>query len=705
MTSAQWTAAGGSRQPALRRGTSLGTFLVIIVLIAVGTAGLVQLLTPPAAAPPCTAGLACSGPPAPPGQQPVGGGESPPPSHVPVGGLDNAPPLTTGQVWHSKDLAFSFEFEPREWAIVDEDGRGVILGGAGSAPDVSLWIAGVPAAEATPDRALASRVDALGATIVGLAEDTRPEARILGPNIGYVDGVGAMYGGAADSPQGPRGRARIAILAATDGHLTLTASLILIGGTSADWKAARQAADTALNTVGWTTTANAGPGTTLRVSGPVHAVEALFATSLERYRDADGQAYLSPTVPPRVPTAFAGVVDGVLGLDGRQRAHPAYGRRIPLGSPVLPRAAAPTFGLRPADVAAAYDLGPLQRAGFDGAGQTVAIVSFDAVDDATIAAFDKSAGISGPKVTHVNVNGGTQPGEGSSEVALDIEVIRGIAPKARILNFEAPNDGTPFADVIDAIVADGRARTISISWGRCDVPADVSTSTRRADERSFQAAVAAGITIFSSSGDFGAYDCRADRLDDLTLTTDWPSGSQYVVSVGGTRLEVRTSGGYLAEQGWEDTLEGSGGGGGIATRETRPSWQVDFGADLAGADGKRVIPDVAASADPDSGFYAVWRGSDGSLVHGAIGGTSAATPFWAGSTLLIRQAVAQAGKAAPGFLAPLLYRVAAAGGQAFHDVVRGGNLGYPAGAGWDPATGLGSPDVARLANALIDALP
>ena len=810
MTSTNWTAAGGNRKPALRRGTSLGTFLVIIVFIAIGTAGLVQLFTPPAAAPPCVPGLACSGPPEPPVQQPVGGSETPPtplPSHLPVGGVDTSPALTTGQLWHSQDLAFSFEFEPKEWAIADEDGRGAILGGAGSAPDVSLWIAGVPAAEATPEAALASRVDALGASIVGLAEDTRAASRILGPNIGYVPGLGAVYGGAADSPQGPRGRARIAILAASDGHLTLTASLILVGGTSRDWKTARQAADTVLNTVAWTTTANVGPGatagapspigpggatgglaavdlgrpdpdatigltlalaprdpaglaryaagvvdprspdyghtltaaaigdrfgpsaaalgrlaeglarsglaivsappqrTTLRVSGPVRAVEALFATSLERYRDASGQTYLAPTVPPHVPAAFAGVVDGVMGLDGGQRAHPAYGRRIPTGSPLQPGAAAPTFGLRPNDVAAAYDLGPLQQAGFDGSGQTVAIVSFDSVDDATIAAFDKSTGISGPKVIHVKVNGGTAPGKGSSEVALDIEVIRGVAPKARIINFEAPNDGTPFADVIDAIVADGRARTISISWGRCDVPADVSNSTRRADERSFQAAVAAGMTIYSSSGDFGAYDCRADSPDDLTLTTDWPSGSQYVVSVGGTRLEVRTSGGYLTEEGWEDTLEGSGGGGGIAVRGPRPSWQVNVGVDLAGADGHRVIPDVAAAADPDSGFYAVWRDSDGSLVHGAIGGTSAATPFWAGSTLLIRQAVAKAGKAPPGFMAPLLYRIAAAGGQAFHDVVRGGNLGYQAGPGWDAATGLGSPDVARLANAVIDALP
>jgi len=323
----------------------------------------------------------------------------------------------------------------------------------------------------------------------------------------------------------------------------------------------------------------------------------------------------------------------------------------------------------------------------------------------TIAAFDRETGLSGQKVIHVPVNGGTRPGDGSSEVALDIEVIRSVAPKARIINFEAPNDGTNFADVIDAIVADGRAKIVSISWGQCDVPQSVSATARRADERSFQAAVAAGITIFSASGDFGAYDCRANHPDDLDLTTDWPSGSQYVVGVGGTRLGLRTSGGYFAEEGWEDTLEGSGAGGGIAVRGPRPAWQVAPGVDLPGSTGFRLVPDVAAAADPDSGFYSVWRDMDDSLVQGSIGGTSAATPFWAGSMLLVRQAAAKAGKQPPGFLAPMFYRVAAADPQAFHDVTRGGNLGYEAGPGWDAATGLGSPDMARLLNALLDALP
>lgn len=805
MTATGWTSPGTARSGSPRRAMSIGAFVVIIVVIGIATAALVQVLTPAPAPPTCVEGRPCAGPPAPPGG-------------LPVAGPDTAPALATGQAWRSTDLGFAVEFEPDTWAVADEDGRGVILAGDRALPDLWLWIGGTAAGDATPDQALAARLDALGDSILGLAEDADPAVRIMGPNIGYVHGIGAVYGGASTSAQGPSGRARVAVMSASDGHLTLTASLVLIGGNGRDWLSARQLADTVLNTVAWTATATADPGraasgspgrqpgkaaggsnpsdpsgagagavtnlgpampdtvieltlalqprdpdglagyasgvadpaspdygrtlspaeigarfgptpgalhdldrmlaghglavvgrapqrTTMRVRGPVQAVEEVFATRMERFRDATGRTYLAPTVAPTIPGAMAGAVDGVLGLDGGRRLRPASGWRTPAGAPLAPGSTAPRFGLRPDDVAAAYDILPLRQAGFDGTGETIAIVSFDAIDDATIAAFDRSARITAPPVVHVDVNGGTEPGDGSSEVALDIEVIRSIAPKARILDFEAPNGQTSFADIVDAIVADGRARTISISWGQCDDASGMSNAARRADERSFQAAVAAGVTIFVATGDFGAFNCRGDDPADLDLTTDWPSGSQYVVAVGGTRLEIRTSSGYLAEEGWEDALEGSGGGGGIALREPQPAWQKGPGVARPESDGHRQVPDVAAASDPDSGFFTVWRDDDADLVQGSIGGTSAATPFWAASTALIRQAARAQGKTVPGLLAPLLYQVAASDTSAFHDVVRGGNLGYQAGPGWDFSTGLGSPDVARLANALIAVLP
>src|SRR6185436_5156504 len=94
----------------------------------------------------------------------------------------------------------------------------------------------------------------------------------------------------------------------------------------------------------------------------------------------------------------------------------------------------------------------------------------------------------------------------------------------------------------------------------------------------------------------------------------------------------------------------------------------------------------------------------GQRVQAVIGGTSAAAPFWAGSMLLIEQ-MAKNRRAGPlGFVAPLLYRIAAdddPATPAFHDVVLGGDRLHDATPGWDYSTGLGSPDVANLAEALV----
>jgi kumamolisin len=111
--------------------------------------------------------------------------------------------------------------------------------------------------------------------------------------------------------------------------------------------------------------------------------------------------------------------------------------------------------------------------------------------------------------------------------------------------------------------------------------------------------------------------------------------------------------------------------------------------------GHRGVPDVSAAADPDSGWltrdYGNWD---------AAGGTSAATPFWAASMLLAHQYAGKQGVTRRCFLAPILYRLAAAHPSDFHDVRAGGNRYYDAGPGWDYATGLGSPDVWNLSRDL-----
>ena len=387
--------------------------------------------------------------------------------------------------------------------------------------------------------------------------------------------------------------------------------------------------------------------------------------------------------------------------------------------PILP--AIPNGLLLPGDVTQAYEIDPLHAAGFRGQGQSIGIVSFDTYNDKDVQEFDrvtetaKRGGGNPPDVRRVRLRGAaTEPGDGSGEVNLDIDVVRAIAPMAQIINYESPN--STFGPVIRRIVDDGDVDIVSISWGLCE--RKLSNSDRIGDDAEFAAAAAVGISIFVASGDHGAHDCRFwpvpknnPRFRDLEISLTAP-GSPDVVLVGGTYLTVTTNGDYYDEAGWEDALTGWGTGGGLSTLYDRPSWQVGAGVQNEFSNGMRQGPDVAGPADGDSGFLVVYTpAGDNEFAYVALGGTSAAAPFWAASMLLTRQLAEQEGVAAPGFgrlgaLGPRLYELSAANeaGALFHDVVRGGNLFHNATVGWDYATGIGSPRVAPLARAIVDSL-
>jgi kumamolisin len=428
--------------------------------------------------------------------------------------------------------------------------------------------------------------------------------------------------------------------------------------------------------------------TALQVHGTAGSVERLFGVRLGDYRDPRGRLVHAPLGEAHVPASLRSSVEAVAGLDDRAVLHPAVALSdIPVG------------GLKPSDVAAAYDIAPLHTRGGHGEGQTVAVLSFGTFAQSSIDAFDQRMGIQGPAVQHVSVDGGTNTRD--LEVNLDIEVIRGIAPAAQILDYEAPNTLGAFADIINRIVADGRADIVSVSWGLCDDlwPHD----TRLAVQRAIDAAIARGISIFVASGDAGAFECQSSRLSDHRPSVSWPSDSSGVISVGGTLLSLRSDGSYGSEAGWEDVLSFAGSGGGLNPLDGRPSWQVAPGVQNEHSNGLRQIPDVAAAADPESGFAVVFDDPKRGLVSGQVGGTSAATPLWAASMVLVKQAAAKQGVARLGFVDPILYALASSPQPAppFHDVTRGGNRLFAATLGWDYVTGLGSPDVANLATDMI----
>ena len=318
--------------------------------------------------------------------------------------------------------------------------------------------------------------------------------------------------------------------------------------------------------------------------------------------------------------------------------------------------------------------------------------------------YDKEFGIDGPAVKRVAVGAPLKaPGDGTVEVALDIEVVRAVAPHAQILNFEGKNGTVDHADIIDAIVADGRADIVTDSWGKCDATDSFRAGTREHGVRSLQAAAAAGISFFIASGDHGAFDCWSSDPSDHRETVDFPSASPYSVAVGGTQLSVRTDGTYLSEAGWEDYLSTGGSGGGNNPVEARPTWQVGPGVKNEVSDGKRQSPDVSAAAAVDSAYQIYYTSPTASGHWSHVYGTSAAAPFWAASMLLVRQLAQQQGVGPLGYINPMLYALADTDQRdaIFHDVTRGGNLQQSAGPGWDYATGIGSPDVTALAVAIV----
>ena len=426
--------------------------------------------------------------------------------------------------------------------------------------------------------------------------------------------------------------------------------------------------------------------TEMLVSGPASGVERLFRVRLGEYVDAAGRHYRRPIGTAVVPAALRSTVTGVTQLDTK---------------PVLLADDVPTGGMTSADLQALYNIAPLRARGLDGSGQTVAVFSEDTFRNSDIATFDSEHHITGaPPIQRVEVNGPVayQGGASGAEVNLDTEVIQELAPKAQIVNYEICCGVDDFSAGIDKVVSDGRAKLVNFSYGFCELDV-TSRQALIAANNSFAAAQARGITVFASSGDHGSYECQRYDRTDHRLSVGWPGSSPNVVSVGGTFVDVRQNGARLDELGWEDILSGAGGGGGVSSVFPRPSWQTGVPGINSGVSptaARRQIPDVAAASSPASGYSIYAQGSNAEL-----GGTSAAAPLWTGTFALINQlAQRQNGRLLP-FIAPLLYRAAARDPSAFYDVTLGGNRYYRAGPGWDYATGLGTPNMTRLASDVI----
>ena len=424
----------------------------------------------------------------------------------------------------------------------------------------------------------------------------------------------------------------------------------------------------------------------------------------------------------------------------------------------------------------AYGVDQLVSKGLDGSGQTVAIV--DAYGSPTILQ-DANAYAAASHLPPLNSSNfsvitplGTvnkkeskaqDPLGWQAEVTLDVEAVHAMAPGAKIVLVAAPNNYADLDEAVNWVVVHHVANIVTNSWG---LSGDLSAPGKASrDERIFMQAAAEGIGLDFSSGDNG---------DELAATgvksVDYPASSPWVTAVGGTSLFLNGDNSYNFETGWGNSLDKmascatsvpdpstglknctsydastaaslgfqGGAGGGLSSNFTAQPWQSSaIGSDSAGGFGTvgthRAVPDVSMLADPYTGmnvYITDESAGDTSPEIEPYGGTSLASPLFAGVSALVDQARAQHGDAPMGLASQWLYNLPAG---AVRDIAAPpAGVGNPVtgdpnamaqyygsrysgtlfnvtfnqdsslttGSGWDDVTGVGSPYVPAFVAAL-----
>lgn len=459
----------------------------------------------------------------------------------------------------------------------------------------------------------------------------------------------------------------------------------------------------------------------------------VFGTSLHSFAHAD-RKLIAPASAPSVPATLAGKVSAISIEQSRTTTRPdsiKQGDLGPSGDPQVSRklaAAAPVIdapcshyigentvtvppayngqtqystnncGYTPQQLRSAYGLNDLAKKGVNGTGQTVAIIDAYASpsilkDVNTYSQQNGEPGLTNSSYQQLVPNPSQftdqdlcqQPSGWQGEQTLDVESVHGIAPGARIL-YVGGTDCSGGLDIAMSTILDNKlANIVSNSYGNVGeaVPADVIQG-----EVNLQLQAAGeGIGLYFSSGDNG------DEVANLHYASpDFPASSPWVTSVGGTSTGIDKNGKIAWETGWGDQLDqigknadGSlkymlplpgtrfvgGAGGGVSAVFAQPDYQRGI-VPAALAQGKRVSPDVAALADPYTGFQIGIRPivddstlETGDYINETYGGTSLASPIVAAQIAIVQQAT----HSTIGFANPTLYGVKRILPNAFRDVL------------------------------------
>ena len=386
----------------------------------------------------------------------------------------------------------------------------------------------------------------------------------------------------------------------------------------------------------------------------------------------------------------------------------------------------------PGQLRTAYNLAPLYAKGITGKGATIVIV--DSFGSPTIrgdlTTFDKQFGYPAPpsfkiiapagKIPAYNPNNSGMVGW-ASETTLDVEYAHALAPGANILLVETPvseTEGvTGFPQIVKAeeyVINHKLGSVISQSFSATE-----ETFKSYAQLKPLRAAYVDAqshhVTVLAASGDTGAADVGLDGTTYyLRPVTSWPDSDPLVTAVGGTQLKL--SGAKYTSVAWNDTYNkvtneffavDSGPnpfstGGGKSEFFTRPAWQNSVKS-VVGA--RRGVPDIAMSGACNGAVnvYSTFGGQ--TAGWSLICGTSEATPEFAAIVALADQLAGHP----LGLINPTLYALSARHARGLVDVTSGNNSvsffqgaankeytvkGYPARAGYDMVTGVGTVNAA-----------
>jgi len=365
----------------------------------------------------------------------------------------------------------------------------------------------------------------------------------------------------------------------------------------------------------------------------------------------------------------------------------------------------------PSQIQSAYGVDVLQQSGTaagainNGAGQTIAIVDAYHYPNAlsTLNTFCSKYGLpqfnqggASPTFSQLNESGGTAlpgvdpagpynlNGNWELEEALDIEWAHVMAPMANIILYESKNDdsdGQPHLE--NAVVTaknNANVSVISLSWGGGEFSAETIDSQFGDPVYKTPAgrlAAKQGVTFVASTG-------------DDPVASSYPAMSPNVVAVGGTNLSLTTSDSYYVETAW------SGASGGTSSFEARPSYQSTVKVGSASLN-KRGTPDLSMDADPNSGVNVYDSYNGGWYTY--VGGTSLSAPCFAGLVADADEIRSVAGNGTLDGLTQTLPALYSLPDSDFHDIILGSNA-FPALAGYDLATGLGTPQANLLVSDL-----